>query len=191
MHFYQKNIGDFNNATRHLTRVERSLFSDAIELYYNTEKPLTSDFDRLCRLLLAHSTEEKAALRDVLNEFFTLTDDGYFNKEVEYDLTKIKHQQKNHWAKKLPKHIKTSIQAERNASKVNATPQWLTKSQRQDIANIYSDCALKTASTGIKHEVDHIVPLRSKLVCGLHVGWNLQVIESYKNKQKSNFFEVV
>lgn len=88
MHFYQKNIGDFNNATRHLTRVERSLFSDAIELYYDTEKPLTSDFDRLCRLLLAHSTEEKAALRDVLNEFFTLTDDGYFNKRCNEEILK-------------------------------------------------------------------------------------------------------
>lgn len=88
MHFYQKNIGDFNNATRHLTRVERSLFSDAIELYYDTEKPLTSDFDRLCRLLLAHTTEEKSALRDVLNEFFILTDEGYFNKRCNEEILK-------------------------------------------------------------------------------------------------------
>lgn len=88
MHFYQKNIGDFNNATRHLTRVERSLFSDAIELYYDTEKPLTSDFDRLSRLLLAHSDEEKTALRDVLKEFFTLTDDGYFNKRCNEEILK-------------------------------------------------------------------------------------------------------
>lgn len=191
MHFYQKNIGDFNNATRHLTRVERSLFSDAIELYYDTEKPLTSDINKLNRLLLAHSQEEKDALLVVLSEFFTLTDYGYFNKEVESDLTKIKHQQKNHWAKKIPKHLRSAIQAERNASKVKATPKWLSKNQRKEIAKIYSECALKTASTGIKHEVDHIVPLRSKVVCGLHVAWNLQVIESYKNKQKSNLFEVV
>lgn len=88
MHFYQKNIPDFNNATRHLTRVERSLFSDAIELYYDTEKPLTSDFDKLARLLLAQSDEEKSALRDVLNEFFTLTDDGYFNKRCNEEILK-------------------------------------------------------------------------------------------------------
>jgi len=88
MHFYQKNIGDFNNATRHLTRVERSLFSDAIELYYDTEKPLTSDFDKLCRLLLANSTEEQSALRDVLNEFFTLVDNAYFNKRCNEEILK-------------------------------------------------------------------------------------------------------
>jgi uncharacterized protein YdaU (DUF1376 family) len=88
MHFYQKNIGDFNNATRHLTRVERSLFSDAIELYYDTEKPLTSDINKLNRLLLAHSQEEKDALLVVLAEFFTLTDEGYFNKRCNEEIVK-------------------------------------------------------------------------------------------------------
>ena len=88
MHFYQKNIGDFNNATRHLTRVERSLFSDAIELYYDTEKPLTSDINKLNRLLLAHTQEEKDALLVVLAEFFTLTDDGYFNKRCNEEILK-------------------------------------------------------------------------------------------------------
>jgi uncharacterized protein YdaU (DUF1376 family) len=88
VNFYQKHIGDFNNATRHLTRVERSLFSDAIELYYDTEKPLTSDFDRLARLLLANSDEEKNALKQVLGEFFTLTDEGYFNKRCNEEIVK-------------------------------------------------------------------------------------------------------
>jgi uncharacterized protein YdaU (DUF1376 family) len=88
MHFYQKNIGDFNNATRHLTRVERSLFSDAIELYYDTEKPLTNDINKLNRLLLAHSQEEKDALLVVLAEFFTLTDEGYFNKRCNEEIVK-------------------------------------------------------------------------------------------------------
>lgn len=88
MHFYQKNIGDFNNATRHLTRVERSLFSDAIELYYDTEKHLTSDINKLNRLLLAHSQEEKDALLAVLGEFFTLTDEGYFNKRCNEEILK-------------------------------------------------------------------------------------------------------
>lgn len=88
MNFYQKHIGDFNNATRHLTRVERSLYSDAIELYYDTEKPLTSDFDRLCRLLLARSEEEKEALKNVLEEFFDLTAEGYFHSRCDEEIKK-------------------------------------------------------------------------------------------------------
>ena len=88
MNYYQKHIGDFNNKTRHLTRVERSLFSDAIELYYDTEEPLISDLKKLERLLLVHSEEEKTALKIVLDEFFVLTDDGYFNKRCDKEVKK-------------------------------------------------------------------------------------------------------
>lgn len=78
MHSYQHNIKTFNNATRHLTRVERSLYRDLIELYYDTEQPLPADdFDRLARRVLAVSEEEKAALQYVLDEFFVKTGNVY------------------------------------------------------------------------------------------------------------------
>ena len=86
MNFYKKHIGDFNNATRHLTRVERSLYSDAIELYYDTESVLTSDIKKLERLLLAQSDEEKSALKTVLDEYFVLNEDGYFHKRCDEEI---------------------------------------------------------------------------------------------------------
>ena len=55
MNYYQHHIGDFNNATRHLTRVERSLYRDLIELYYDTEKYLTDDVDWLERKMMART----------------------------------------------------------------------------------------------------------------------------------------
>jgi uncharacterized protein YdaU (DUF1376 family) len=87
MNFYPHHIGDFNNATRHLTRVERSVYRDAIELYYDTECVLTLDINKLEKRLLCISSEEKDALKAILSEFFVETDYGYLNdrcyKEIE------------------------------------------------------------------------------------------------------------
>lgn len=94
MHSYQHNIKTFNHATRHLTRVERSLYRDLIELYYDTEQPLTSsNFDRLCRLVLAQTEEEKTAVQVVLNEFFVLTGDVYSHDYCDEQIEKYNKNQ--------------------------------------------------------------------------------------------------
>lgn len=44
----------------------------------------------------------------------------------------------------------------------------------------------REAATGFKWEIDHIVPLQSPLVCGLHNEHNLAVIPRRLNRRKSN-----
>ena len=90
MNYYPHNIGDFNNATRHLTRVERALYRDAIELYYDTESVLTKDFEKLSRRLLVVTDEEKIALKVILDEFFTEKDEGYFHDRCDLEITKYR-----------------------------------------------------------------------------------------------------
>ncbi len=45
--------------------------------------------------------------------------------------------------------------------------------------------------TGVPHDVDHVIPLQSDVVCGLHVESNLRVILSRDNKIKSNKYDTV
>ena len=73
--------------------------------------------------------------------------------------------------------------AERYAKKTQATPKWANEFF---ISEAYHLAALRTKVTGFAWHVDHIVPLRSKLVCGLHVEHNLRVIPGAENFSKSN-----
>lgn len=68
----------------------------------------------------------------------------------------------------------------------HATPAWLTQEQRNDIKQLYIEARKLTKLTGVKYEVDHIVPLINDDVCGLHVPWNLQVLSKDENLKKSN-----
>ncbi len=65
-----------------------------------------------------------------------------------------------------------------------AMPVW---ADRKAIADMYREARRITRETGVLHVVDHIVPLRGKIVSGLHWHMNMQVIEWLPNAQKGNF----
>lgn len=76
-----------------------------------------------------------------------------------------------------------AYQALNRAGKIRATPSW---ANLFFIEEAYDLAQLRTKATGFKWHVDHIVPLRSKSVCGLHVENNLQVIPAIHNISKGN-----
>lgn len=76
--------------------------------------------------------------------------------------------------------------AKRRASELDRTPSWLTKEDFNTISLFYHIAKLKQEITGIPHEVDHIIPLQGKTVCGLHVPWNLQILTQKENRKKAN-----
>ena len=76
-----------------------------------------------------------------------------------------------------------ALGAARRAAEMKRTPQW---ADRNAIGRVYAQARLAEAVTGFPHHVDHIVPLRGKGVSGLHVPWNLQVLEASENLRKGN-----
>ena len=76
--------------------------------------------------------------------------------------------------------------AKSRRGKKDATPHWLTCEHLLQMQNFYEharDCAIVS---GEKYHVDHIVPIKGKNVCGLHVPWNLQVLPWDVNVSKGN-----
>lgn len=76
--------------------------------------------------------------------------------------------------------------AKRRATKLNATPNWLTPEEIQQIEDFYKEAQALKLATGQDYHVDHIVPLQGENICGLHVPWNLQILEASENIRKSN-----
>ena len=105
---------------------------------------------------------------------------------------------KNNWpshlyhdgqTRKCEKHHAQSLadSAARRSRLLSSTPSWADKAE---IKNIYAEAIILTKKTGVKHEVDHVVPLKGAFVCGLHVASNLRPIPHYENRRKSNKFDV-
>jgi hypothetical protein len=66
-----------------------------------------------------------------------------------------------------------------------ATPRW---ADRKAMRRKYTKARRLTMETGIKHAVDHVIPLQGRQVCGLHVPNNLRVITAQANSKKNNLW---
>jgi hypothetical protein len=89
------------------------------------------------------------------------------------------------WKAKNPELVQVSANAWKRRAR-DASPRWLTAKQKEHISSIYTQARELTRRTGVKHVVDHIIPLRSEVVCGLHVPWNLQILTHIENSVKGN-----
>jgi hypothetical protein len=80
---------------------------------------------------------------------------------------------------------KRRLSKEYKLRKRQSVPQWMEESIIQEL---YELALKRSEETGIAHHVDHIDPLKSTLVCGLHCAANLQVVPASRNMKKHNSF---
>lgn len=67
--------------------------------------------------------------------------------------------------------------------KACVVPPWADK---EAIKALYEKAQQLSEQTGEAHHVDHVIPLKGKTVCGLHVESNLQVLRAAENLTKKN-----
>lgn len=116
----------------------------------------------------------------------------YYEKNKEKIIAKqaeVSVERRQMYRRAYKKKHKEKVQAHSNAWKRRAreaTPAWMTRADKSEINKIYKQARAVTQKTAERHVVDHIVPLISDIVCGLHVPWNLRVVPNTVNAQKSN-----
>jgi hypothetical protein len=115
-------------------------------------------------------------------------DKASVNSKRDYEKNKEKRKPVRRKWEQANKGKRRAIVAKRRAAKLQATPKWLTKEQLLDIQTIYIEADRLSRETGVPREVDHVVPLQGKNVCGLHVSWNLEILTKEENARKHNKF---
>jgi hypothetical protein len=99
---------------------------------------------------------------------------SYFNKWKILNKNKISKNSKRYREKNRNRY--SYYATLRRNILINATPKWVNLNE---IKRIY----LYRPKGKV---VDHIVPLKGKTVCGLHVPWNLQYLTKSQNSKKIN-----
>lgn len=115
MNYYEHHIGDYAEATAHLSFVEDAAYSRLIRKYYAQEKPLPPDVKAVQRLVGARTKEEKEAVETVLNEFFALEADGWHQTRCDMEVARYQDKQAKAKASADARWGKVKPHSERNA----------------------------------------------------------------------------
>lgn len=92
---------------------------------------------------------------------------------------------KRAWKERNPSSTRAD-RAYRRCMEHKSCPAW---ADRAELRRFYMESRRLTEETGVLHHVDHVLPIRNKHICGLHVPVNLAVIPAGENMRKTNKFE--
>ncbi len=119
MNYYEHHIGDYAQATAHLTFVEDAAYSRLIRKYYAEEKPLPADLSAVQRLIGARTKEEKSAVDSVLKEFFFLEVDGWHNKRADLEILRYREKRSKAAASARVRWDKTQCESDANTMRTH------------------------------------------------------------------------
>jgi hypothetical protein len=123
-------------------------------------------------------------IKDRKSDWYQANRDAVIDRAKTRPAEKLR-EYRNAWKENNILQVRADTKARRRKHR-EATPPWLTRKQKTEIRQLYQIAITMTKTTGEQYVVDHIVPLRSPDVCGLHVPWNLRVITQEANLKKSN-----
>lgn len=152
VNYYEHHLGDYAEATAHLSFVEDAAYSRCIRKYYTTEKPLPADIPAVQRLVGARSKEEKAAVESVLKEFFTLGADGWHNRRCDEEIARFQDKQSKakrsanaRWSAK-PSETERNTNAMRTHSE--GSPKAMLSSLQSPVSNLQTQERKSTRESG-------------------------------------------
>ncbi|MCG9064698.1 YdaU family protein [Laribacter hongkongensis] len=146
MNYYEHHIGDYAEATSHLSLLEDAVYSRLIRKYYATEKPLPADMKTVQRLVGARTDEEREAVVMVLEEFFCLQEDGWHNHRCDDEIERYRIKQEKARNSANARWKKPAAQPDRSAEAEKQEPQPYSELNPDEI---HTDCERSTTGQDI------------------------------------------
>jgi len=101
VNYVDMHIGDYAEATGHLSPLEDGIYWRMLRKYYATERPLPAEVEKIQRLVAAKSPDEVAAVDAVLADFFKLGPDGWHQERCDEVIAAYKAGEPDREAKKI------------------------------------------------------------------------------------------
>jgi len=156
MNYFELHLGDYAEATLHLTFLEDAAYFRLIRKYYATERPLPADVKAVQRLVGARTRDERAAVQAMLEEFFVLREDGWHNARCDEEIARYVAGEPERLARRA--NQETRVQRHREARTalfealraVGVTPGW-----NAPIAELRALAAQHGVAPATPHETLH------------------------------------
>lgn len=158
--YRQENKDKIHAARRIYEDKNKEIIAEKRRQYYEANKERIAEYSK--------------ARYPLLREYHRINNKAWHERNREHRDAYIREYRQNN------KVAKAKSERRRISSKLKATPKWA------DLDAIKAIYDLADEIGGV--HVDHIVPLRSKLVCGLHVHHNLQILSPKENMAKGNWW---
>lgn len=154
MNYVDMHIGDYAEATGHLSALEDGMYWRMLRKYYATERPLPREVEKIQRLVGAKTAEEIDAVAAVLSDFFSLESDGWHQVRCDQVIAEYKAGEPDRAAKKLNEETRSArhrLERRRlfevlNATGIHAVWNIGIKELRAMVLTNCGEEALKTAS---------------------------------------------
>lgn len=151
MNFYPHHIGDYAQATMHLTLIEDAIYSRLLRRYYAEEEPIVDDMAQVCRWVGARSEEEREAVPRILEEFFELHDGHWHNKRADAEISAYQEKREkaaNSARKRWEKQSKPNAPSPKTARNADAMRTHTESNANQEPEPITNNQTDKTKGVG-------------------------------------------
>jgi hypothetical protein len=156
-----------------------------VSLFYKNKTTKDGLYKQCIACVKHYYVTNKTIINLKNNQYYQNNKEKHLQKSKEYreqNKEYLKEHKQQYYQNNKFYFIKKSKERQKRIKQ--ATPCWESEKDRQHITSVYNLAMLYSWITDSPWHVDHVIPLKGKIVCGLHVPLNLEPVPASYNLSK-------